>query len=182
MKKNYVTKENAVPKYDSNAVCGVMNSSGPAPGPGPVGAVLKGRSTRYWDCCKVTYSTQWSFRVSSTNYAFSRSHHAPGVERRLYRNQSLHVHEMVLMYLPIQMFKADVVVEVGKLFCVLFLMIQKKHSSQMPLHVTTINRLLSTTICLMVSPLLVWLVRLKLIYVVNASNGRLLLVQWSERK
>lgn len=49
MKTNSVSKANAVNKYDSSAVCGVIND-GPGPQPGPSGA---GKSTRYWDCCKV---------------------------------------------------------------------------------------------------------------------------------
>lgn len=55
MKKNGASKNDAVPKYDSNAVCGVMSSGTGGAGPSPVGGVLKGSCTRYWDCCKVTY-------------------------------------------------------------------------------------------------------------------------------
>lgn len=63
MKKNGASKNDAFPKYDSGAVCGVISSSGGS-APSPVGNVLKGRSTRYWDCCKPSCS--WSGKASVT--------------------------------------------------------------------------------------------------------------------
>lgn len=57
MKTNVVSKDNAIPKYDQNAVCGVIavTGSNPNPGSNPISssAPQSGRSTRYWDCCKV---------------------------------------------------------------------------------------------------------------------------------
>jgi len=69
MKKNGASKSDAIPKYDSNAVCGVVAGSNPNPGTGGgtvPGAVRRnGKSTRYWDCCKPSCS--WSGKASVFN-------------------------------------------------------------------------------------------------------------------
>jgi len=105
MKTNGATKSSAVPKYDSNAVCGVISSGGgggtpPASG----GNVLKGRSTRYWDCCKVTQFTLKGFESPSfRKHFFILSHLAPGVEKHPSQTQCCRVPVTATAYCSIRM-------------------------------------------------------------------------------